>query len=276
MMAPTTQGEDRRKGAALFANSPDFDDPVPLLLLPGTLCDARIFAPFASVFADSPTMDILISRAESTTALARHILARAPSRFALVGFSLGGIVALEIAAIAPERVMGLALIATTARADPVKNAAIRRHGVADARARGLAAHFIDNIWPESTAPANRDDKDLKALAIEMAEATGVATYAQQVEIAISRADSRLRLRNLKMPTLVVCGAVDSICPPSRHTEIAEAIPGAELAIILGAGHYVLLEAPDAVARHLSDWLKILSINTDTLPPRTARQTKDFQ
>jgi pimeloyl-ACP methyl ester carboxylesterase len=278
MMAQTTQAGERMKGADPFVDLPISSVAValPLLLLPGTLCDARVFGPLAATFAGHSITDISMSGAASATLLARRILAVAPPRFALVGFSLGGIVALEIAAIAPERVAGLALIATTARPDPVSNTALRRKGVADARTRGVTAHFVDDIWPGSTAPANQNDGVLKAQAVAMAGAIGIEAFAQQAEIAISRADSRPRLSHLKMPTLVLCGAADSVCPPARHVEIADAIPGAELAIIPDAGHFVLLEAPDVVIRHLARWLKILSANTDTLPHRTARQTKDFQ
>jgi pimeloyl-ACP methyl ester carboxylesterase len=276
MMAQTTLANGPTKGVTALFDLPEVEGAVPVLLLPGTLCDARIFEPLAKTFAGHAIRDISISDAASTTAIAHRILADAPPVFALVGFSLGGIVALEIAAVAPDRVAGLALIATTARADLAENAALRREAVVDARNRGLAAHFVDHVWPKSTAPANREDAILQAKGIAMAEAVGIEVFAQQAEIAIARADGRPRLPALKMPTLVLCGDADSICPPDRHSEIAEAIPGADLVVIPGAGHFVLLESPAAVAPHLARWLKILSVNNDTLTNRNARQTKDFQ
>jgi pimeloyl-ACP methyl ester carboxylesterase len=276
MLAQTTLADGPTKGMNASLNLAEVKGAVPILLLPGTLCDARIFEPLAKTFVGHATRDIAISGAASTMAIARRILADAPPAFALVGFSLGGIIALEIAAIAPDRISGLALIATTARADLAGNAALRREAVADARKRGLAAHFADHVWPNSTAPANREDAILQAKGIAMAEMVGVEAFAEQAEIAIARADGRPRLPALKMPVLVLCGDADSICPPDRHSEIADAIPGADLVVIPDAGHFVLLESPAAVAPHLARWLKILSINNDTLTNRTARQTKDFQ
>jgi pimeloyl-ACP methyl ester carboxylesterase len=275
-MAQTTSVDEETKGSDACVDLREAGGAVPILLLPGTLCDARIFEPFAKTFTGHLVSDISMSGAKSTKALARRILAEAPPVFALVGFSLGGIVALEIAAIAPDRVAGLALIATTARPDAVENAALRRRAVADARARGLAAHFIDHVWPGATAPANKNVAILRAQGVAMAEAVGIEAFAEQAEIAIARADSRPRLPALKMPTLVLCGAADRVCPPERHSEIADAMPGVELIIIPDAGHLVLLEAPAAVAPHLARWMKILSVNSDTLSHRTARQTKDFQ
>jgi pimeloyl-ACP methyl ester carboxylesterase len=275
-MAQTALADEKTKGSNALVDSPEDGGAVPILLLPGTLCDARIFEPFADTFAGHPVIDIPVSGADSTVSLARRILADAPPFFALVGFSLGGIVALEIAAIAPDRVAGLALIATTARPDRIENAALRRGAVADARARGLAAYFADHVWPGSTAPANQNNAILQALGVTMAITVGPDAFAEQAEIAIARADSRPRLPALKMPTLVLCGSADTICPPERHREIADAIPNAELVIIPDAGHFVLLEAPAAVVTSLARWLQILSINNDTVPHRTARQTKDSQ
>jgi pimeloyl-ACP methyl ester carboxylesterase len=276
MMAQATLEDDLTRGSNVSVDLPETGGLVPVLLLPGTLCDARIFEQVAAAFTGHRVIDIPINGAELTTALARQILATAPPSFALVGFSLGGIVALEIAALAPDRVAGLALIATTARPDPTENAETRRKLVTDASKRGLTAHYLDQVWPGSTAPLRQHSATLRAIGVAMAEATTIASYAQQAEIAISRADSRPRLPRLTMPTLVLCGATDSVCPVDRHREIADAMPAAELVIVPDAGHLVLLEAPAEVAPHLARWLQILSTNTDTLPHRTMRQTKDFQ
>ena len=78
-------------------------------MLPGTLCDARLYAPVVERLGLPATIPALAG-AETAAALAQLILAAAPERFSLCGFSLGAIVALEIVAQAPERVERLALI----------------------------------------------------------------------------------------------------------------------------------------------------------------------
>lgn len=241
----------------------------PLLLLPGTLCDARVFAPVVARLCDasdgrsaSPGSSVAravivgdMTGAESTPALAAKLLADAPPRFALAGFSLGGIVALEMIAQAPERIERIALLATNARPDPAANAAPRRAAVERARGHGMAT-FIDDSWPRPVAPSNAADGALRALLVAMAESGGDAVLASQSEVAIHRADSRPRLKDIAVPALVLCGEDDVVCRPDAHREMAELIPGATLAILPGAGHFVLLEAPDAVAAHLRAWLAV--------------------
>ena len=91
---------------------------VPLVLLPGLLCDAALWSHqtrYLGEVADITVADL--TRFDSVSALAAEVLAKAPSRFAVAGLSMGGYVALEIMRQAPERIVKLALLDTNARAD---------------------------------------------------------------------------------------------------------------------------------------------------------------
>jgi pimeloyl-ACP methyl ester carboxylesterase/predicted ester cyclase len=227
--------------------------PLPLLLLPGTVCDARLFAPLLKRLA-LPVIRVVDMTDETTTPdLARRILAEAPERFSLLGFSLGGIVALEMVAQAPERVARLALIDTTGRPDPATNAAVRRAAVAKARQEGMDG-YIDDGWSRLVAPGNVDSDELKDLITAMARDAGADLLASQSEVAIHRADSRPRLSAIAVPTLILAGEAEQVCPLEAHREMAAAIPGARFFTIPEAGHFAPLENPAVVARHVRHWL----------------------
>jgi pimeloyl-ACP methyl ester carboxylesterase len=191
----------------------------------------------------------------ATTAsdLAERILRQAPDHFALLGFSLGGIVALEMIHQAPHRISALALVDTTARADPAANAAIRRGAVERVRAHGMA-RYTDDAWPDPVSPVNAGRRDLRDLLVAMAERGGADALASQTEVAIHRADSRPRLPKIEVPTLVLCGQDDGICHPDLHREIADLIPNSTLTVIADAGHFALVERPDEVAAPVRGWL----------------------
>jgi pimeloyl-ACP methyl ester carboxylesterase len=225
----------------------------PLLLLPGTLCDERVFAPLMDRLPGRTTLVADLKGAGTTPSMAAKILAQAPPYFAVAGFSLGGIVALEMIAQEPDRIERIALIDTTSRPDPKANAAARRRSVERAREVGIAS-YIDDTWPLPVASMNAGANELRALLVDMAEKCGVAVLASQSEVAIHRADSRPRLKEITVPALVLCGAEDRVCPPELHREIASLIPCATLAIVPGAGHFAPIENPDAVALHMRDWL----------------------
>jgi pimeloyl-ACP methyl ester carboxylesterase/predicted ester cyclase len=231
---------------------------LPLLLLAGTACDARLFAPLVELLGRERVTIIEMTGAETTAAMAKAVLAEAPERFALLGFSLGGIVALEMAAQAPQRLAGLALVNTTPRPDPEANAETRRKAVARAREEGMTSYVLD-AWSDLVSPDNQGNEELKALIVDMAERAGADTLASQSEIAINRADSRPRLHAISVPTLVLAGEEERICPIAAHREIADAVPEARFFTIPEAGHFAPLENPAALARHIREWLE----RTDT-------------
>ena len=91
----------------------DAKDRTPLLMVPGFLCDARSFLPQVAALSSQRSVAIACpGPRRSLSAMAEAILDAAPRRFALAGHSMGGMVALEILALAPERVERLALIDT--------------------------------------------------------------------------------------------------------------------------------------------------------------------
>src|SRR4051794_21733738 len=127
--------------------------------------------------------------AETAAALAARILVDAPEHFALAGFSLGGIVALEIVAQAPARVSRLALIDTTARPDPETNRTVRRNAVTRAAQMGVGRYVSDKLWSLYVSGDNRADSTIREIVIDMSARTGLAAFASQSEVAIHRADS---------------------------------------------------------------------------------------
>ena len=194
------------------------DAALPLMLLPGTLCDARVFAPMLAVLGDVNAIVGDMHGASTVAELAARLLATAPPRFALLGFSLGGIVALEIAARAPDRVAGLALIDTHMRDVPEDRHAARRAVASEAHS--AAALVGETLWPCYVAPGRLADEPMRALVMAMAADCPADATILQTELALSRVDSRPRLATLHMPSLVLAGALDGVAPADMQKELA--------------------------------------------------------
>jgi len=227
--------------------------PLPLLFLNGTGCDARIMAQIAPQLGNIKVIYAPMSGTQTAADQASFILAQAPEKFALAGFSLGALVAFEMLAQAPHRVKKLLLINANPRPDRPENAKIRRKAIADFRKNGASGFIIPN-WSLQVAPISLAHQQLQDLVIDMAAKVGQAALADQAEIAINRTDNRQRLRNLDVPVTIIYGEQDQICPPDMRAECFAAFKKATMIEVKNAGHFVLIEQPDIMAHHFRNWL----------------------
>ncbi len=226
----------------------------PLLLLPGLLCDERIFAP--QIRALGHAFDVVVAdyrEADSITEMARRALKGAPERFALAGHSMGARVALEVYRQAGERVERLALISTGVH-PPRPGEAEKRHALLDLGQReGIDA--LLNAWlPPMVAPARRSDAAFLAPIYAMCRAGGVDLYQRQIAALLARPEVETLLSTIDCPVLVAVGDVDEWSPLDQHRLMAAAIPRATLTVLGGSGHMSPLEAPDALTAALRHWI----------------------
>ena len=226
----------------------------PILLVPGHMCDARVFGPQIRAFSRQGAVHVACgARSGSIPAMARDVLDSAPRRFWLAGLSLGGIVAMEIVRQAQERLAGIALIDTNHRAESETVAEYRKLRMARARSGELEAVVRDEMKPHYLADGPSRPDVLK-LVMSMAAGFGADVFLRQSEALLCRPDQTDSLLSIKVPCIVMCGAEDALCPPRIHEEMAGIISGAKLAIISGAGHLPTLEQPEATNEVLAEWM----------------------
>jgi pimeloyl-ACP methyl ester carboxylesterase len=226
--------------------------PVTVVMLPGMLGDPTLYDGIAAVLEDRFSMHpCRIDLDDSIGEMAASVLAVAPSRFALVGHSLGGIVALEVVRRAPERVTRLALLNSSARSaseHQIQTWTALAERVEQGEFASVAAELaVDNIGPGR-------DAALVDRWIEMAHRVGPDGFVRQLRAQTGRPDSRPTLPTITVPTLVISGGNDALCPPALQAELAAGLSAAEHRTIDGAGHMSPLDHPAEVAAALADWL----------------------
>jgi pimeloyl-ACP methyl ester carboxylesterase len=229
--------------------------PEPLILLPGLLCDARLWRETIAALGDAaPRCTVAdLTQDDSVGAMAARVLAAAPPRFALCGLSMGGYVAFEVLRQAtPGQVVRLALLDTSARPDSEEQARRRRGLMALART-GRFHGVTPRLLPQLVHPDHLDGP-VGAEVIAMAERVGQAAFLRQQAAILGRPDSRPDLPGLDIPTLVAAGEADVLTPPALAEEMEAAIPGARLALLPGCGHLPPIEDPAATAALLRSWL----------------------
>lgn len=226
-----------------------------LLLIAGSLCDERVWAPQREalginheVLCPGPPVGF-----DTLEDVARAVLSNAPARFAIAGHALGARIALEIIRLEPDRVDRLALIsasvAPVAEYEPSK----RQEFIDLAHRQGmeeLANHWI----PQLVHPSHLQDKPLITCLMEMAKTYTPAQYEQESRMLMRRMDQSPILSTIKCNTLVIAGAQDTLSTEERNRAIVRTIGRGEVQFIDKCGHIPSLEQPEILNALLKNWL----------------------
>jgi pimeloyl-ACP methyl ester carboxylesterase len=228
-----------------------------LVLLPGTLCDAALFRAQVRDLRGRATVRCVDlhglgahagQAGDWTDALLREL----PPRFSLVGFSLGGLLALEILRRAPERVERLALVASNAEAATRR---ARRRGQAQQLAwrQGGGLAVVRRLLPLYLPVPRRRARHAPVIQ-RMARETPTAAALAQFDWAARRPDGHAVLAAHPAPLLVVSGADDRLCPRALQQRVVATRADAHWVELRRCGHFIPLEQPRQLSRLLAQWL----------------------
>lgn len=212
--------------------------PTPVVFIPALLCDEALYRDVIAILGNAIEAHVMLSPKADLADSVADILSRAPTKFALVGTSYGGSLALEVALAAPQRVTALWLMGCNpAAAQPGgPDLAGALEATPDAVFDMLGGRVVHQ---EATAAA----ASFKA----MAQRVGGPAGAAQARAMGTRAEATSRLGLLKMPTLVLWGEEDALVPVSVGRELANGIPHAHFHALKACGHLPTLEKPAEAA-----------------------------
>lgn len=232
---------------------------IPLLLLPGLLCDEAVWtSQIAGLSTRASCTVVDYAGLASITDMARLAVASAPpGRFAVAGHSMGGRVALEVWRQAPERVCALALMDTGYQAlEPGqagdKEAQGRARLLAIAREHGMRA--LGEAWAPGMVHPDRVGDALFERILAMIGRKNPAIFDAQIKALLGRPDTTALLPTITCPTLLLCGRQDTWSPLARHEQMHAAIRHSTLVTIEDSGHMSTMEQPESVTAAMVHWL----------------------
>jgi pimeloyl-ACP methyl ester carboxylesterase len=231
---------------------------LPLILLPGMLCDEFYWREQIRALSDISDCSVAdYGVRASFDDMAADILRTAPPRFALASHSMGGRVAFEIYRQAPERVALLGLFGTAYTANGVQEAAYRHEMLDLANREGMRG--LGQAWVKRMVHPDRlNDAPLVDSIIDMVTRKSLTILRSQVHASMTRRDATGLLPRISCPTLVLCGRQDAARPLPAHEEMAVAIPNSTLVVIENCGHMCMLERPDELSQAMRKWLGSLN------------------
>ena len=226
-----------------------------LILVPGLAGNESMWRPQLAALARwQPHVSDAHARADTIPAMAELLLREHEGPLVLCGASMGGMVAMEAARQAPERIAGLALLGTDARPDSPQMTALREAAIllfAQGRVREVIEPNVAMAFhPEHAAV-------LAPAYLDFVLAAGAQALVRQNRAVIARPDARRHLGTVRCPVLVMCGEDDRLTPPECSREIASLVAQARLVMVPRCGHMLTMERPEVVNAALADWLQVV-------------------
>ncbi|MDQ4084778.1 MAG: alpha/beta hydrolase [Actinomycetota bacterium] len=221
----------------------------------GLTTHVRLLTPDLHGFGESP----LSTRPPDLGVMADGVLALLDrlrlDRVVLGGLSMGGYVAMEVLRRRPAVVGGLVLADTKASADPEEGADNRRRMADLLEQRRSPRPLVHDVLPTLVSDTTRQNRpDTVAWLRDIVESTDPLAAAWAQRAMAARPDSFETLRQVRVPTLVLVGDEDRLSPPSDAEAMVRAVPGAQIAVLAGAGHLSAAEAPAEFNSLVSDFV----------------------
>ena len=240
-----------------------------VVLIPGLGCDHRLWQPVGRRLADRYT--VVYPRTWGTgsiRAAARSVVssldALGEREAAVAGLSMGGYVAFELLREHGERFWAAALVDTTPFGDTPDRRAKR-----DQVLRLIQQGEFDAVlgaYAESVLAPHHARGPLRDLLVDMGRSVGPEAFARDVAAIRDRGHYEDVLPAIRVPTLFVSGELDGLTPPELARRAADRVPGARVAVVPGAGHMPPIEAPEPLARILSEFLEQSAPNARNREP----------
>ena len=229
-------------------------NPTRILLLPGTLCTDAVFQHQTAAFHQHkiPVSTVAFSHQshvdEMAQAVAEQILPG--EKPVIMGFSMGGMVAMALARKKPESIGAIALINSNSHADTPEQQTRRQDHLKLGKKYGLEWLLRKHYLPRYL---HRPNEIHQALILSMASELGLETFEAQIMALSSRPDSTQTLLSMSYPTLILGSDHDPLCPPMEQQKMHGQVDRSDLNLLKNCGHFSLLEQADSVSDILIRW-----------------------
>lgn len=229
-----------------------------ILLLPGFMLDQRLWQDmltYLEAVGDIAYGDI--TTGNNIEDIAEHVLAHAPAQFILIGFSMGGMVAQQIAIQAPERVQALILLNTTGRSpteEEIKQYQGQINLAANMPFKGLTQRALRSVLH----PAHQDNKAYLQRMQLMAMTQGKDIFLQQLTALKNR--HPLPLATIQCPVCIVASEQDQLFAMREADDLHQAMQQAQCYLLRHSGHMTPLEEPQALGALLQTWIQQLPLH----------------
>lgn len=223
------------------------------------MCSAQMFLPLQQILQrDGYKVEIIQFTNQRTIAdMVRLCQEKITTSGTVLGFSMGGIVALELIKQSPELVENLILLSANSHADRVGKGAVRKQHIALAKSLSLEQAINRYYLPHYFHAANETNHKL---VIDMANELGVIGFERQLTALSTRNDNLEVIRNYTGKVLILAGQNDQLCPINEQQKMLQVAKQATLKLISDCGHFPLQEQQLQSIQTITSWLASINLS----------------
>ena len=226
-----------------------------LVLIPGFMCNELIWQ-YQSEKLNKQFNIITPSllHGDSIEEFSNSITKTLPDNSSVLGFSMGGFVALKLAIDYPEKVKRLVLVGTNARSVSKKRKNLLIRSLKVLEKKNYIKNFTQNSLKSYFAHHNTKNQFYLDILNQMTKSLGLDCLKKQTNAILNRPSLINSLSKIKSKTLIISGALDNLSSKEMNEELKKNIEMADLFYVENSGHFVMLEEAKLFYNKVLGWL----------------------
>ena len=226
-----------------------------IVLIPGYMCDENMWSNQLGILKKKYKIIIpQFNVGNSIEEFKKNTLKLLPEKFSVIGFSMGGFVALKLAIEEIERVEDLVLIGTNARSISKERRLLIKKSTSELNSENFISKFSSSSFHSYFAKKNITNLRYKNLIEEMVKNLGLDCLEKQTKAILERPSLINLLSKIKSRCLIISGELDILSTKEMNEELSNNIIHSELQYIKNSGHFVMLEEEEEFNKIILNWL----------------------
>lgn len=228
-----------------------------IVLIPGYMCDGTIWKSLKTKLESKKYKVIIpeLKQGKTIKEFAQHTLKLLPEKFIVVGFSMGGFVALNLAIYHPKKIQKLILVGSNGRSISKSRKTLLTRSLNEFNNKNYIEKLSINNLNSYFLKKNKNNKRYTKIINLMAENLGYACFKSQTNAIIERPNLLEKLQKIKVKSLIISGSQDKMSSREMNIELKNQIKNSDLSFIPYASHFVMFEQSEKFNKAIISWLK---------------------
>ena len=227
-----------------------------IVLIPGYMWEKKMWSNQLDILKKKYKVIIpQLDKGSNIQEFKKNTLKLLPEKFSVIGFSMGGFVALKLAIEEVERVEDLVLIGTNARSVSKDRRLLLKKSISELNSENFVSKFSSSSFYSYFAKHNTTNQKYLNLIEDMVKKLGLDCLEKQTKAILERPSLINLLSKIKARCLVVSGELDNLSTKEMNEELSNNIIDSELQYIKNSGHFVMLEEKEEFNKIILNWLQ---------------------